>query len=734
MAVGNLDNLQQVRMIPPYASFSDLVGLQQTYASLPWVDASASWRAASFRATAGLPMTLRRAEALNAVLMSCPVPVFPGALLAGVGHIGRCLPADAVPADQLAADRDYVHAIGCRTFGSQSDHHAADYPELLRAGLAGVRSRAAASRQEKQTVDAQRAVFLDSVVRALDGALAHLRRWSAALAAAADEHPCYAALLRFQAAQLARLACQPPATFHDALQLVYSYHCMMQLDDRGAMAFGRLDQYLRPFWEADLRAGRATMELTQDLLDHFFARITIDEDVQNIVVGGTRPDGGDGSSLLSCQILEACKRVGRPGGNCTARLHSGTPAFFLDKCVEVISTGIGYPSVVNEEPTITGLLAYGYRAADARDFCSVGCIETQIPGRQAPWTDRRINPLKALHLALFDGVNILNGQQEGPRTGDPATFDALYGAFQQQFRHLLDSQVEAHNGYLRSFDDRAGDFTSPLLSALVQDCIGRGRDVNDGGALYEGNIGYGAMGIASLADSLAAVRRFVYERPRFSLDQLRAMLRVDFVGYEAERQLLLRGAPKFGNDDDEVDGLAVRAMEDFVVAFNRHRTPRGGFHWMLMASNVQNISAGQEVAATPDGRHAGQPTSDACSPTFGRDQAGPTAAARSVSKLPYHLAPGGNVVNMKISHDAVTTPAGRQTLGSLIRACFALGGSELQFNTTATEQLRAAMADPEPHEDLVVRVSGFSARFTRLGRDVQEDILARTEHALTGGR
>jgi formate C-acetyltransferase len=172
-------------------------------------------------------------------------------------------------------------------------------------------------------------------------------------------------------------------------------------------------------------------------------------------------------------------------------------------------------------------------------------------------------------------------------------------------------------------------------------------------------------------------------------------------------------------------------MEDFVVAFNRHRTPRGGHHWMLMASNVQNISAGHEVGATPDGRHSGQPTSDACSPTFGRDQAGPTAAVRSVSKLPYHLAPGGNVVNMKISPEAVGTAVGRTALAALIRACFAMGGSELQFNTTDSELLRAAMVDPEPHEDLVVRVSGFSARFTRLGRDVQEDILARTEHRLT---
>ena len=182
--------------------------------------------------------------------------------------------------------------------------------------------------------------------------------------------------------------------------------------------------------------------------------------------------------------------------------------------------------------------------------------------------------------------------------------------------------------------------------------------------------------------------------------------------------------------NDRVDELAGRAMEDFVRAFDAHRTPRGGFHWMLMASNVQNISAGREVGATPDGRRSGQPTSDACSPTFGRDQGGPTATVRSISKLPYHLAPGGNVVNMKLHPDSLAGPGGLEALATLIRTCFALGGSELQFNTTDSAVLRAAMENPEPYASLVVRVSGFSAAYVRLGRAVQEDILARTEHSL----
>ncbi len=713
-----------------HASYRQVIAWQQEYVGQQRLDMSATWRAASFRQTEGLPMTVRRARALNAVLACCPLPVVPGALLVGVGHIGRQVAEQTVPAAQWAADRELVARIGKRTFASQSDHHAPDYPELLRRGFGGLRQRAVDVRAALGADDPAGVAFLDSVIEALDGASAHLRRWAQALARAAEQEPEYAELTRAQAAQLERLATAPPTDFHDALQLVYSYHCMMQLDERGAMAFGRLDQYLEPFYTADLAAGRQTRESIQDLLDHLFARITIDEDVQNICIGGTRPDGTDGTSELSCQILEACKRVGRPGGNCTARVHRNTPQAFLEKCAEVIRTGIGYPSVVNEETTIAGLLAYGYPEADARDYCFVGCIETQIPGKQAPWTDRRINPLKALHLALFDGENILTGQQEGPHTGDPATFEEFYAAFQAHFRAMLAAQATANNELLRSFDERAAEFTSPLLSALVCDCIGRARDVNDGGALYPGNVGYGTMGIASVADSLAAVRHFVYQTGRFTLDQLRTMLRADFAGYETERQLLLRGAPKFGNDDDAVDALAKRSMEDFIRAFDQYRTPRGGFHWMLMASNVQNISAGREVGATPDGRRSGEPTSDACSPTFGRDRGGPTVTVHSIAKLPYRLAPGGNVVNMKLHPDSLRGPDGLRALAGLIRTCFELGGSELQFNTTDSAVLRAAMDNPEPYGDLVVRVSGFSATYVRLDRAVQEDILARTEHQL----
>ena len=453
--------------------------------------------------------------------------------------------------------------------------------------------------------------------------------------------------------------------------------------------------------------------------------------MQNITLAGTRPDDGeDATNELSYLVLEACKRVGRPGGNCTARIHAGTPEAFLVKCAEVIRTGIGYPAVTNETLIIRGLVEHGYPLPDARDYCCVGCIETQIQGRQGPWADGRANPLHCLNLALFRGLDSLSGKQAGPDTGEPCDFEAFYQAFMAQAHLQIRQLIDRADARQRRHFEQAEEFTAPLLSALVADCIERGRDVNDGGARYPGCYGFGSMGIASIADSLAAVRQFVYAERRFTLDQLRTMLRADFEGFEAERQLLLRGAPKFGNACDAVDALAARVVTDLAAEYRRHRTPEGGHYFMLMGSNVQNIAAGREIGATPDGRKARTPISDASSPTFGRDTQGPTAAIRSIGRLPYHLAAGGNVVNLKLDPACIEGEAGLRRLAALIRTCFDLGGQELQFNTTDSRVLRAAMDRPEGYESLVVRVSGFSATYVRLDRSVQQDILARTEHRL----
>ena len=674
--------------------------------------ASAVWRGESFRATEGMPMTLRRALALNAVLERCDLIRIPGELLIGSGHGRMTPPGDA---KRLQEARRVLDAVGARTFVTHADHTAPDYPTLLQVGLPGLRRTVEEARQAYEGCEKAR-VFLDSVLVAVDGLIQHFRRWAEALDTEGTSSGT-GGLARRQARMLRHLTERPPETLWEAMQLVYLTHCAFQLDDRYAMALGRADQYFWPFYQRDREAGRLTDEETQALADHFVAKLADRWDIQNVCVGGCTSHGGDAVNELSYRLVEAVRRVSRPGANLTARIGRQTPERFLLTCANCIRGGSGFPAVYNDEVQVPALTAQGYPLEDARDYCFVGCIEAFIPGKQAPWADSRFNLLKCVEETVFD------------ENADLGT----WAGFWETFRRRVAQGVEAHARHIRVIeretDRRADDFTSPLLSALTQDCVARGRDVNDGGARYPSNHGIAGMGIGSVADALMAVKRFVYDDSIYDLPRLRRMLRANFEGYEADRQRLLRDAPKYGNDEEEVDALAVEAARVFCNEVLQHRTESGGRFWPLMAANVQNVAAGREVGATPDGRLSGQPVSDAASPSFGRDRHGPTAVIRSVAKVDYALAPGGNVVNLKLHPTAVAGERGLRALAALIRTCFDLGGVQLQFNTIARETLMAAMEHPEQYSDLVVRVSGFSAYFTRLERAVQEDVLARTEHA-----
>ncbi len=687
--------------------------------------AAALWRAESFRLTDGQPMTIRRALALNAVLERCDLPICPGELLLGSG-IGR-LQADGDP-EALREAQAMLQSIGSRGFTTTSDHAAPDYPTLLRIGLRGLKTRVAEALAQPRP--SAQEVFLHSVDIALDGVTRYLLRWADVAQAQATESLEWAGLLTEQADRLRRLASEPAESFSDAVQLTYLAHTLMQLDERYAMALGRLDQYLYPFYQADCMAERLTPEDAQAIMDHLFAKLAHRGDIQNIALGGVDAEGNDAVNDVTYICLEACKRIGQPGGNVTARVSATAPPAYLEKCAEVIRTGVGFPAMFNDAVEIPALLACGYPLADARNYCFVGCIEVYIPGRHAPWSDSRFNLPRCVNLALWDGFDPISQQQVGPHTGEPDTWEAFVEAVLAQMRAGLREHVAYLNGIKQEAEDRADDLTSPLMSALFDHCIARGLDVAAGGACYPANHGVACMGIGSTADAMMAVKRFVFEQQRFTLAELRAMLRANFEGYVAERRLLMTAAPKYGNDDAEVDAIAAEIADAFGRECLTYSTPRGGQYWSLMAANVSNIYAGKEVGATADGRLAFEPLSDAASPTFGRDRNGPTAVARSVAKLDYRLHPGGNVINMKLHPSALDGEAGLRALAALIRTCFDLGGIQLQFNTTSRDELIEAMAHPEAHENLVVRVSGFSAYFTRLGREVQEDILTRTEHLL----
>lgn len=632
------------------------------------------------------------------------------------------------------AQRQYAQKIlqsyGDRSFLTNADHYAPDYAGFLKNGVSGTLARI--ERAQKAHANApEKQAFLAAAHITMTAFGTLLCRYGAA----ADKKACEATDSEQQAnfRELARVcrkvASAPPETFREALQLTFMAHIAFVWEGRYAMAFGRMDQFLYPYYQADRQAGRLTREEATELLSCALYKIADcgRNDVCNIAIGGVLADGSGGVNELSYCLLEAVKRCAIPGPNLSARLYQDVPEAFLDACLQVIGTGIGYPALMNDEVNIPALLRCGYALEDCRNYCMVGCIENFLPGQQPPWSDGRYNSPKYLELALNDGVCLQTGVRLGPATGTAETVASM-----EDFMERLHLQMQAgaaeYMALFRNENDRFSrqNYAQPFLSCFDETCIERGLDINNGGTRYPSVHGAGCMGIATVADSLAAIERVVFDEKKATLSELREALAADFTGYEALHRALL-AAPKYGNNDDFADKYAVWFLEEHARLFSPYRTPDGGAVYVAMASNVQNIAAGREVAATPDGRKNGEALSDAASPMHGMDTEGPTAVVLSTTKPDYTLAACGTVLNQKYSPVMFSDPEKRTKLAAMIRVYFERGGQEIQINSVSREVLREAMEHPERYRSLVVRVSGFSAFYTRLDRSVQEDILKRTE-------
>jgi formate C-acetyltransferase len=365
---------------------------------------------------------------------------------------------------------------------------------------------------------------------------------------------------------------------------------------------------------------------------------------------------------------------------------------------------------------------------DARDYCMVGCIENFIQGKQPPWSDGRYNSPKYIELALNNGVCMHSGVQIGPKTGDVTEFDTMdkfldslykqmdFGA--SQYARIFKNENERYDRY---------NYMQPFLSCFCYPCIERALDINDGGALYPSVHGAGCMGIATFANSLAAIELNVFDKKEITMTELKKALVNDFAGYE-DIQAKLLASPKYGNDDDYVDKYAVWYVRVHDEIFSKHKTRDGGSFYTAIASNISNIPAGLEIAATPDGRKDKAPLSDAASPMHGSDKNGPTSSLNSLAKPDYTRVACGTVVNQKYSRSMFVNDEKRRRLLDLIKVYFKNGGQEIQINSVSREVLLDAIENPEKYNDLVVRVSGFSAYYNTLSREVKLDILQRTEH------
>ncbi len=667
------------------------------------------------------PNPIARAYALSALFTTPKKYIYRNDLIAGST---RGLFAEGI-SDSAAARADrIVDSYGLRNVGTNADHYASDFETILSVGIGGMLEKI----KHSCTIhagDEKRLTFLTAMEVSLTGFSEMIGQY-----AQKARHEGFVDI----AAACEAIVMSPPSSFRQALQLTWLIHMAFIYEGRGAMALGRLDQYLYPFYKTDIEKGILTRQGALELVSHTLCKIAeykdiiggINGDVVNIVIGGVKRDGSDAVNELSYIILEAVRDCKIPGPNLSARLHMGISDEFIDACLKVIGTGLGYPALMNDEVNIAALHKCGYAIEDCRDYSMVGCIENFITGKQPPWTDGRFNVPKYVELALNDGKCMLSGDKIGPQTGNAfGTMDEFMRAVEAQ----ITFGAAEYAMFFRNENERCNtaNYTQPFLSLFCRDCIERGLDINDGGAVYPSVHGVGSMGIATVADSLAAIEKAVFIDKSMTFEQLQKILAADFAGFDTQRAELL-SAPKYGNNDDFVDKYAVWYVDFLYKVFDKYRTRDGGRYYIAMASNIQNIPAGKEIAATPDGRKACAPLSDAASPMRGMDKNGPTGVINSATKPDYTRVACGTVLNQKFS-PAMFTDEKRDRLAALIRAYIIKGGQELQINSVSREVLLDAYDNPGKYTDLVVRVSGFSAYYIHLDKKVQRDILERTEQA-----
>jgi formate C-acetyltransferase len=562
--------------------------------------------------------------------------------------------------------------------------------------------------------------------------------------AAREADPVRKAELEKIAETCTHVPAHAPRDFHEALQCYWFCHLAVITELNGWDSFspGHLDQHLLPFYRRGLADGTLTPEKARELLEAFFVKfnnhpappkvgVTAAEsgtytDFANINLGGFLADGRDGSNELSHLVLEIADEMRLLQPSTNLQLSRKTPDALLKHALRVIRKGYGFPSVFNADTVVEQQLRQGKTLEDARAGGCSGCVETGAFGKEAYILTGYFNLVKVLELALHDGVDPRTGRQLGPRTGGPETwaaFDDLFAAFRRQLRHFIEVKLRGNQVIEQMY---ARLMPAPLLSVITDDCIRKGKDYNAGGARYN-NSYIQFVGIGSLADCLAAVRQIVFDEKAMPPADLVKALDADFAGGEALRQRLVNRTRKYGNDDDYADGLMVRAFNALVEEVDGRPNTKGGKYRIEMLPTTCHVYFGSVTGAMPDGRRAGLPLSEGISPVQGADRHGPTAVFKSAGKMD-HVKTGGALLNMKLAPALLADETGIDNLAHLVRTYFGMGGHHVQFNVVRAETLREAQARPQLHRDLIVRVAGYSDYFCDLSRELQDEILSRTEH------
>ena len=637
---------------------------------------------------------------------------------------------------------------------SGDGHIIPNHEFLLRVGYGGV-ARIAREKMAQAETQAQRD-FYEAVVIAMEGVLDYIRRFSALAFEKANKEPDpkRAKELRELGEMLAHFMEGGARSFHEAVEAVYLTHVLMMIESNGhSFSFGRFDQYTYPYYRRDLERGVLTREKALELITHFFIMTNSLNKIRpwdhtqysggyplysNLMVGGMRPDGTDGTNDLSYLCLEAMNQSRLPEPNLSVRFFEKTPHSLMLDAARLIRQGFGMPSIFCDEVVIPAMMTLDLDLETARDYASMGCVETAIPGK---WGHRAtgmtyINFGKVLELVLNNGMDPQTGIQLLSLNGKPgdeveyASYDELWAAWKKALAFYFRLAVDCDLVCDRSLKYHDAD---AFASSLVDSCLERGKTLKNGGAMYD-YVSQSNIGPSVVGDSLAAVKKLVFEEKKLTMAELRQALRSNFAGEEGARiRKLCRKAPKFGNDDDYVDTIVADVYESYLALLPLHKTDRYGSGpigcgYTMSTSNITSyVPNGFDVGATPDGRLAGKPLNEGASPCLGADHEGPTAVINSVSKLPNRKMAGGQLLNMRFSPGALEGDGNLEKFARFMETGRLKNIFHNQFNIVDSATLRAAKAHPEDYPDLMVRVAGYCALFCTLMPEAQDAIIARTE-------
>ena len=640
-------------------------------------------------------------------------------------------------------------------------HLAVNYERILKDGLKGYEKRvkeckAALDLTDPDSID--KYCFYNAVLIVLDAVRTFANRYSVLAKKLAEKELNQERKLELleMSRICAKVPYEPAETFQEAVQSVWFIQLILQIESNGhSLSYGRFDQYMYPYFDRDIKNGNITEAEALELLTCLWIKtLTINKVrsqahtlssagspmYQNVTIAGQTADKKDAVNDLSFLVLKSVAQTRLTQPNLTVRYHKNINKQFFDECVEVMRLGFGMPALNNDEIIIPSFMDWGVKEEDAYNYSAIGCVETAVPGK---WGYRctgmsYINFPRMLLCTMNNGVDLTSNKRFTKGYGyftEMESYEELLKAWDKTVREITRYSVIVENAI-----DKASERDVPdvLCSALTDDCIGRGKTIKEGGAVYDFISGL-QVGIANMADCLAAIKKLVYEEKKITRQELWDAILDDFSSPENKKiqEMLIREAPKYGNDDDYVDQLIVEAYDSYIDEIEKYpntrykRGPIGGIRYAGTSSISANVGQGMSTMATPDGRNAFEPLAEGCSPAHNSDKNGPTAVFKSVSKLRTNKITGGVLLNQKMTPQMLSTEENRQKLELLIQTFFnRLHGYHVQYNIVSKETLIDAQKHPEKHKDLIVRVAGYSAFFNVLSKKTQDDIIGRTEQSL----